>query len=121
MGNNASAVTPPYQLTQWPHGALPGQLPLFNPKAEVGLLLLSALQAVVRHFTWHLCFHCEILIIEHFVNHLDHSKRFPAAAEAIWRHRNRFEIRPRYTLFSPLSLASERPLPESGTHIFDGP
>ena len=31
-------VTEPQQLTLWPADALPGQMPLFNRKAAVGVL-----------------------------------------------------------------------------------
>ena len=62
-------MTEPQQLTLWPDDALPGQLPLFNRKAAVGVLSEATSQycercesVVVRHFPGHLCFHCETVV-----------------------------------------------------------
>ena len=62
-------VAEPQQLTLWPDDALPGQLSLFNRKAEVGMLSEKMARycercesVVVRHFPGHLCFHCETVI-----------------------------------------------------------
>ena len=59
----------PQQLTLWPDDALPGQLPLFNRSAEVGLLSEETSRycerceaVVVRHFPGDLCFHCETVL-----------------------------------------------------------
>ena len=62
-------VTEPQQLTLWPDDALPGQLPLFNRKAAVGVLSEEVSRycercesVLVRHFPGHLCFPCETVI-----------------------------------------------------------
>lgn len=89
--NKAQTVAEPYQLTLWPDDALPGQMPLFNRKAEVGRLSEAAAQycehcepVLVRHFPGHLCFHCEDLIAEYLANRHVLS---PPAAEPIWKPR----------------------------------
>ena len=62
-------MTEPQQLTLWPDDALPGQMPLFNRKAAVGVLSEDVSRycercesVLVRHFPGHLCFHCETVI-----------------------------------------------------------
>ena len=94
-------MTEPYQLTLWPDDALPGQMPLFNCKAEVGILsedVSSYCQhcksVVVRHFPGHLCFHCETLIAEYLANRQVLSPIPPPAAEPIWEPPDWFGKRP---------------------------
>ena len=62
-------ATEPYQLTLWPDDALPGQLSLFNRRAEVGVqsgdisrYCERCESVVVRHSPGHLCFRCETVI-----------------------------------------------------------
>ena len=94
-------MSEPQQLTLWPDDALPGQLSLFNRKAEVGLLseeVSSYCQrcesVVVRHFPGHLCFRCETLIAEFLASRRDHSEESPPAAEPDWEPRDWFGKRP---------------------------
>lgn len=94
-------MSEPQQLTLWPDDALPGQMPLFNRKAEVGLLseeVSSYCQhcesVVVRHFPGHLCFRCETLIAEYLASHRDHSEHSQPAAEPVWKPRDGFGKRP---------------------------
>ena len=61
----------PQQLTLWPDDALPGQLPLFNRTAAVGLISEEASRycerceaVVVRHFPGNRCFHCETILLD---------------------------------------------------------
>ena len=91
----------PQQLTLWPDDALPGQLPLFNRSAEVGLLSEETSRycerceaVVVRHFPGDLCFHCETVLGEF----LESRKTLPMsnwpAAEPIWEPDEWFGKRP---------------------------
>ena len=101
MGNKAQTVTEPYQLTLWPDDALPGQMPLFNRKAEVGRLAEAVAQycdrceyVLVRHFPGHLCFHCEDLIAEFLAGRETLPKGPPSRAEPIWEPAEWFGKRP---------------------------
>jgi hypothetical protein len=94
-------VTKPQQLTLWPDDALPGQLSLFNRKAEVGVLSEEVSRycercesVVVRHFPGHLCFHCETVLAEFLANRQDHSEDSPPATEPVWEPDDWFGKRP---------------------------
>ena len=61
----------PQQLALWPDDALPGQLPLFNRKAEVGVLSEEVSRycqrcesVMVRLFPGDLCLHCDTILAE---------------------------------------------------------
>ena len=95
------AVAEPQQLTLWPDDALPGQMPLFNRKAELGVLpeevsgyCQRCESVVVRHFPGHLCFHCETLIAEYLASRRDQSENSQPAAEPDWEPRDWFGIHP---------------------------
>ena len=95
-------LTEPQQLTLWPDDALPGQMPLFNRKAEVGVLpeevsgyCQRCESVVVRHFPGHLCFHCEDLIAEYLTSREADLKNASPAAEPMWEPDDWFGKRPR--------------------------
>lgn len=95
-------VTEPQQLTLWPDDALPGQLPLFNRKAEVGVLSKDVSRycercesVVVRHFPGHLCFHCETVIAAFLASRETLPQSDPPATEPMIRE--------------PVALFGERP------------
>ena len=81
-------MTEPQQLTLWPDDALPGQMPLFNRKAAVGVLSEDVSRycercesVLVRHFPGHLCFHCETVIAAFLASRETLSRSNPPAAE----------------------------------------
>ena len=99
------AVAEPQQLTLWPDDALPGQMPLFNRKAEVGVLpeevsgyCQRCESVVVRHLPGHLCFHCETLVAEYLASREAASQNASPAAEPMWEPDDRFGKRPRMDL-----------------------
>ena len=78
-------VTEPQQLTLWPDDALPGQLPLFNRKAAVGVLS----EDVSRY-----CERCETVIAAFQACRGTLSPSNPPAAEPIWEPDDWFGKRP---------------------------
>ena len=101
MRDKTDFVTEPHQLTLWPDNALPGQLPLSNRRAEVGVLSKDVSRycercesVLVRHFPGHLCFHCETLIAEFLASRKTLPMRNPPAAEPIWEPDDWFGKRP---------------------------
>ena len=90
-------MTESQQLTLWPDDALPGQLPLFNRKAEVGVLAEEASRycercesVVVRHFPGDMCFHCETVLASRKTLPMSN----PPAAEPIWELDDWYDERP---------------------------
>ena len=78
------------QLTLWSDNALPGQPPLSNRKAEVGVLSEEVPQycqgceaVVVRHFPGHMCFHCETVVAEFLADCKTPPKSFSPAGETV--------------------------------------
>ena len=105
------AVAEPQQLTLWPDDALPGQMPLFNRKAEVGVLpeevsgyCQRCESVVVRHLPGHLCFHCETLIAEYLASRRDQSENSQPAAEPDWELRDWFGKRHPMDVVPPVSV-----------------
>ena len=91
----------PQQLTLWPDGALPGQMPLFarNVKmvrlAEIAAGFCVRCEAVmVRHLPGNLCFHCEDLTAEFRAGRDTFVKKPPPAAEPVWDPVDWFGKRP---------------------------
>lgn len=98
-------ATEPHQLTLWPDDALPGQMPLFNRKAEVSRLSEAVAQycdrceyVLVRHVPGNLCFRCEDLIAEFLASRETRPKRSPPAAAPIWEPDEWFSKRPHRVL-----------------------
>ena len=94
-------IIQPQQLTLWPDHTLPGQLSLFNRRAEVGVLAEEAARycercesVVVRHFPGDLCFHCETVIAAFLESRKPLPKTTPPAAEPIWEPDDWFGKRP---------------------------
>ena len=75
-------ATEPQQLTLWPDDALPGQLPLFNRKAEVGVLS----EDVSRY--------CETVLAEYLASRKTLPVSNPPAAEPIWEPDDWYDQRP---------------------------
>lgn len=98
----------PQQLTLWPDNALPGQMPLFNRKAEVGEVGVLPEEVsgycqhcesvVVRHLPGHLCFHCETLIAEYLARRKTAAQSTSPAAEPMREPDDWFGKRPQMDL-----------------------
>lgn len=78
-------MTEPQQLTLWPDDALPGQLPLFNRKAAVGLLSEDVSRS---------CERCESVVAALPASRGTLSTSNLPAAEPIWEPDDWFGKRP---------------------------
>ena len=94
-------MTEPQQLTLWPDDTLPGQLPLFNRKAVVGVLSEDVSRycerceaLVVRHFPGDVCFHCETVLAAFLASRKTLPVSNPPAAEPIWEPDDWYDERP---------------------------
>ena len=101
MRKRRETVQEPQQLTLWPDDALPGQLPMSNRQAEVGVLSEEASRycercesVVVRHFPGHLYFHCETVIAAFLAGRKTRPMSNPPVAEPIWEPTDWFGKRP---------------------------
>ena len=75
-------ATEPQQLTLWPDDALPGQLSLFNRRAEVGVLSEDVSQS------------CETVLAEYLPSRKTLPVSNPPAAEPIWEPDDWYDQRP---------------------------
>ena len=88
-------ATEPQQLTLWPDDALPGQLPLFNRKAEVDILSED-----VSCY----CERCESVLAEFLASREALPASNPSAAEPIWEPDDWFGKRPPMDLIRAASI-----------------
>ena len=106
MLNEMATVPEPQQLTLWPDGALPGQMPLFGRNVKVVRLAEMAAgfcvrceAVMVRHPPGYLCFHCEDLSGEYLAGRVPFFKKPSPTTEPIWEPVDWFGTRP------PMDLA----------------